>query len=175
MFLLFAEIDTQGWLPVISGVLGIVATGLVAYFISKRKNNADAAHILAQTNGLLAAQNKNLVVELAEVGANIPHWRKTLEQSAQKNAELRAAAKYWEECALDKQEQIDVLKEELARVPLGAATVKDLLTLAKSIDDHINHIYFIPTGELTESEQSYIRRFGEIRAAAKQMVERLER
>lgn len=179
LFLFFADVDTSIWLPVVgTGVFGIIGI-IVTYFLARPKTNADAAHILAQTNSILATRLKAATEELDEIAKNIPQWKQALEHAEKKSDELGDKCEQWESCLSDKQAEIDRLTAELERArhsePLGPATISHLTALAEGIVENIGHIYFVPADDNpSESDVGYIRRFKEIRSSCKQILETLK-
>jgi len=175
MLLLFLESDTSlQWLPIVGGGIFTLLGILVTYFLARPKTNADATHILAQTNTILATRLNTVTKELDETAQHIPYWTKTLEASIKHRDELKATIALLEAKIQDREDRIEQLTEDIAKEPLGHHTVQELTGLAESIIDNISHIYFIPAGDLTASEQSYIRRFGEIKNSSQKMMEKLK-
>jgi len=172
--LLFFETDTPQWLTIVGGGIFALLGIIVTYFLSRPKSNADAAHILAQTNAILATRLNTVTKELDETAQHIPYWTKTLEASVKNRDELKATIAELEEKVHEKDDRIEQLTTDMAKEPLGQHTVEELTELAESIVENISHIYFIPAGELTDSEHSYIRRFGEIKNSSRQMIEKLK-
>lgn len=174
MLLLFFETDTPQWVPIVVGGLFTLAGILITYFLARPKAHADATHILAQTNTILATRLNAVTKELDETAQNIPYWTKTLEASVKHKEELKATIALLEAQIQDKNDAVEKLTDDLAKEPLGQQTVDELIDLAEGILENISHIYFIPAGELTDSEHSYIRRFGEIKASSRKLIETLK-
>lgn len=146
--LLFQSELPPWFVPVLVAVcsfLAAVIATLTTWLTMRPKTKADTIKVMSDASHLLAEQLKKGVVDLTLAMATITRIEKekTLFGRMADDAETRAAK---------------------------AVAIIELLQIeAASIAENISHMSFVPTGEITKSDQSAIRRLQEIRDSAERM------